>query len=180
MGGVQLTNQVLTIRWREFKIAELFAVCLANGDLQEPKLEEGEYPLISSGKTNNGICKYIAFQNKSTLFKGGAITVDMFGKVFFQKNDFYAVGHGRVNILVPKFVSPTYVSLYIAAVMDTSFKKKYSFNNMANKKAIGNEMIFLPVLSNGDLDYEYMKNYMRCLREKNRSRLNVMQILENA
>ena len=37
------------------------------------------------------------------LFSKNTITVDMFCKAYYQPDDYYAVSHGRVNILKPKF-----------------------------------------------------------------------------
>ena len=50
-----MKNKIDTTRWKEFNISDLFEVKLSRDDLQPGKLIEGNIPLISSGKTNNGI-----------------------------------------------------------------------------------------------------------------------------
>lgn len=131
-------------KWKDFIIGDLFEISLASGDLQAQKLEDGDFPLISSGKVNNGICKYVEKQNMNT-FNAGTITVDMFGKAFYQPNPFYAVSHGRVNMLVPKIKLNSYTGLFITTAIEKVTLPKYSFNEMCSSKSLLKDIVKLPI-----------------------------------
>lgn len=56
-----------TKKWQEFPIVDLFDIVLSSGDNQAKLLEDGDIPLISSGKNmGNGICKYIKNMGRKT------------------------------------------------------------------------------------------------------------------
>lgn len=153
--------------WKEFYISELFEIELSKGDNQAKLLLDGRYPLISAGNINNGICKYIKQgDGKSQLFNNNILTIDMFGKVFYQPAKFFAVSHGRINILMPKFKINKYIGLFIISAFEKKSLNRYSFSNMCNKRRLYNETIYLPFSSNFQPDYEFMENYMKYLEQK--------------
>ena len=80
-----------TNEWRMFRIVDLFALSLPRGDLQVKKVDEGDIPLITPSNYNNGLLKRISDNSKSTLYKKGALTVDMFGNAYYQDEDFLSL-----------------------------------------------------------------------------------------
>ena len=46
------------IKWNKIKISDYFEIVKVK-PLKISECEDGEYPLISSSKVNNGVCKYI-------------------------------------------------------------------------------------------------------------------------
>ena len=164
--------------WKKFELASLFDVVLSKGDIQAKLTPEGDIPLISSGKFNNGVCKYISEgDGKAQIFEGNVITTDMFGKSFYQSKNFYAVSHGRVNILLPKFTMSKNTAAFIVGVMDASFSLKYSVSGMCNQKVLQKEHLFLPKNSDGNPDFAYMESYMKGIMEKQRANLDVLQMI---
>ncbi len=141
---------------------DLFDVELATGDLKEKQEKHGIIPLVSAGKFRNGIVKLIAQTTESNIFPAGCITIDMFGKAFYQNKPFYSVSHGRVNILKPKKELNDFVGLYFVTVLDKSLGQ-YTFNKMCCKKQLEKEKIYLPLTDNNEVDYEYIINYMKSL-----------------
>lgn len=168
-------SNIDTTQWKYFDILSIFNVFLADGDLQAKKVDDGEYPLISSGKTNNGICKKICKQTNSRLFKATTITVDMFGKVFYQPEAFYAVGHGRVNMLVPKMEMSEKCGLFLSAVLERQLFTKYQFNDMCSSTSLKKEKIKLPVDINGNPNFAYMEEYMQNLESAVSSSLTALR-----
>lgn len=166
--------------WKEFMIGDLFEIQLAQGDLQATKQNEGIIPLVSSGMGNNGICKFIEETNKSKMFNPGTITVDMFGKTFYQNNKFYAVGHGRVNMLILKlnFQLNEYQGTFIATIIEKITNAKYKFNDMCSSSALAKEIIKLPITKMGEPDWDYMETYMKNIENKvNHSLSAIAQII---
>ena len=147
--------------WAEYSIGELFDVVLSTDDLQPKNLEEGTMPLISSGSANNGICAYVDNSLNATVYQENSITVDMFGKAFFHSYKYFAVSHGRVNILLPKIPVLECAGLYLQSVIDTSLRKKYSYNSMCTSKKIVAEKIVLPSTVIHKPNLEFMEDFMK-------------------
>ena len=118
--------------WKEFTIGDYFDVFLSSGDLKIDDCEPGNIPLISSGSTNNGIVSYIDEKGdgKAQIFKANCITVDMFCNAFYQNKDFYAVSHGRVNILYPKFKFNLHIGLFICNIIK---KEQFKYSSSPRK-----------------------------------------------
>ena len=142
-----------TSAWKEFRVGDLFDMSLSKDDIQPKSTVEGDIPLISSGKTNNGIVAYIQ-DDKATIQKADTITVDMFGKAFYQANSYYCVSHGRVNILTPKFDINEYIGLFVASVIEKVSNEKYEFDSMCTGKKLAEDIVSLPATSTGEHDWD--------------------------
>lgn len=154
-------------KWGEFSINSLFDVLLSKGDLKIDEVESGLIPLISSGETNNGVVGYIDSRGdgKAKIFKGNAITIDMFGNAFYQKDDFYAVSHGRVNILMPKFNLNQNIAMFIITLIYKN-QYKYSYGRALYSDEAKKMIIKLPINAKGEPDFEFMENYIKSLHYK--------------
>ena len=160
-------KRIDTSAWSAFPLSELFEIKLSEGDNKANLLGEGDIPLISSGSFNNGIAKYInEGDGKSKIFNENVLTVDMFGKAFYQDKPFYAVSHGRVNILEPRFTCNKYIGLFIASIIDSSLYPKYDFKTMCNQSQIQKESINLPATPSGEPDWNLMEQYMRQVEQQ--------------
>ena len=151
--------------WKEFRVGDLFEATLSDDDIQCKDYMTGNIPLVSSGKNNNGIVAYIE-NSSAKLWKSGVLTVDMFGKVFYQPKSFYCVSHGRVNILLPKVDTSEFAMLFIASVIERVTLPKYEFKDLCTGKILLKEKIKLPVDGNGNPDWQYMEDYMRKVDSK--------------
>lgn len=164
------------IKWKKFKLIDLFELHLAKGDLQPKKLENGDIPLVSAGMTNNGIVMNIKEgDGKSEKFNSNVITIDMFGKAFYQNKDFFAVSHGRVNILKPKFELNSYIGLFLVSVFDKKLIGDFSFSKMCSQGRLQNETILLPVNKKGMPDFELMENFIKQIEKENNSLLKMIR-----
>ena len=154
-------KKIDTSKWQPYDLNKLFHIVLPKGDIQEKKIDDGDIPLISAGKINNGIVKYVDKNGDgiSTIIDGNCITIDMFGKSFYQEQPFYAVSHGRVNILVPKFELNKNIALFLCSVLD-SFGNKYNFKEMCNKARLEKLKITIPIDENDEPDFDKMEDFM--------------------
>lgn len=153
--------------WKEFTIGDYFDVYLSSGDLKIDDCEPGNIPLISSGSTNNGIVGYIDENGdgKAQIFKANCITVDMFCNAFYQNGDFYAVSHGRVNILCPKFKCNLQIGLFICSIIKKE-QFKYSYGRAVYSSEIARMIIKLPSTPDNEPDWNYMEQYIKSLNHK--------------
>ena len=156
-----------TKTWKEFVVGDYFDVYLSAGDLKIDECEKGEVPLISSGSANNGIVGYIDKNGdgKAQIFKRNSITVDMFCNAFYQNQDFYAVSHGRVNILIPKFDCNLQIGLFICSIIQKE-QFKYSYGRAVYSSEISRMVIKLPATEVGEPDWEFMKKYIKSINHK--------------
>lgn len=150
--------------WKEFRVGDLFKVELSKGDIKFDEMDGGNIPLVSSGETNNGIVGYIDVNGdgKAEIFPKNRITIDMFGNAFYQNESFYAVSHGRVNILNPKFNLTLNMGLFISAVIKWE-RYKYSYGRAVYSSVAENMNIKLPADSSGNPDWQFMENYIKAL-----------------
>ena len=159
-------KKIDTLNWKTVKISNLFDVVQETADNQAQRLLEGDIPLVSAGKTNNGIVKRIENPVEgSRLFPMFTITVDMFGKAFLQTECFYAVSHARVNMLIPKYerMKCKQIGLFLVSVISKKFEEISSYNSMCGKSRIQKETLLLPVDNDGHPDWEFMENYIKSL-----------------
>lgn len=156
-----------TLSWKEFTIGDYFDVFLSSGDLKIDDCEPGSIPLISSGSTNNGIVGYIDEKGdgKAQIFKANCITVDMFCNAFYQNKDFYAVSHGRVNILYPKFNLNLQIGLFICNIIKKE-QFKYSYGRAVYSSEIARMIVKLPSTAVGLPDWDFMEQYIKSLNHK--------------
>ncbi|MBQ9432902.1 MAG: restriction endonuclease subunit S, partial [Synergistaceae bacterium] len=155
------------VKWGEFILSELFDVSLPSGDIQADKCDDGESALLSAGFNNNGICKFIkCYDERANLYSGNVISVDMFGKAFFHGYEFYAVSHGRINILKPRRAMNQYHLHFIVTAISYSVKGKFSYNQMCSSKRVKSLIIQLPVDESGQPDYAFMERYMRNIEQR--------------
>lgn len=150
--------------WQEFKVGDYFDVYLSSGDLKIDACEPGKIPLVSSGATNNGIVGYVDDKGdgKAQIFKANSITVDMFCNAFYRNNDYYAVSHGRVNILYPKFKCNPLIGCFICSVINNE-RFKYSYGRAVYSDEISRMVIKLPTTLDNVPDWGFMENYIKSL-----------------
>lgn len=162
--------ETLTTSWKTFFLKDLFECLLSKGDLKEGDCACGRIPLVSSGATNNGIVKYIdeSGDGKAQMFKGNCLTLDMFCNCFYQQKDFFAVSHGRVNILIPKFDLNKNIGLFLVTIINLQ-QYKFSYGRAVYSSVAENIEIRLPVdRNNNKPDWNYMNDYIQELQERER------------
>lgn len=166
-------KKVDTREWGEFRVGELFDAFLSKDDIQPKAIVEGNTPLVSSGKENNGIIAFIDNKN-ARLWEANTLTVDMFGKVFYQGQPYYAVSHGRVNILMPRMSMAKHCMQFIGCAIERVTTDKYAFSEMCTGTKLLKDIIMLPKDKTGQPDWAYMEEYMRKMERKTNDVLNFL------
>lgn len=169
-------KKVDTREWGEFRVGELFDAFLSKDDIQPKAIVEGNTPLVSSGKENNGIIAFIDNKN-ARLWEANTLTVDMFGKVFYQEQPYYAVSHGRVNILMPRMPMTKHCMQFIGCAIERVTTDKYAFSEMCTGTKLLKDVILLPKDKTGQPDWAYMEEYMRKVEEKTENTLNQFMLV---
>lgn len=165
--------------WKEFRIGDLFEAYLSKDDIQPKDFVEGKIPLVSSGKENNGIIAFVE-DKKARLWEANTLTIDMFGKVFYQENPYFAVSHGRVNILLPKISMTKGCLQFMGCAIEKVTLQKYAFNEMCTGTKVLKDNIKLPATPDGAPDWAYMESYMANLETKVAESMTLLQAAKNA
>lgn len=154
--------KVDVVDWKAFWLRDLFEVLLAKGDIQPKQISDGDIPLVSAGNEDNGIVAMIdaAGDGVSEMFPAGCISVSMFGRAFYQTEAFYAVSHGRINVLKPMCQFSYEQGLFITSCLNRAFAHKFDYATMCTQKKLMSEMISLPATPDGQPDWAYMDAYM--------------------
>ncbi|WP_370930972.1 restriction endonuclease subunit S [Bartonella sp. DGB1] len=147
-----------TKNWLDFSLGDIFT--LQRGKEIVTNCEIGNTPLISSSELNNGVNIYIS--NGKFLFAGNQITIANNGSVgscFFQANSFYATTD--ITILSSSNLN-AYRGLFISSLIEKEkyrfgYGRKWGMNRMKNFK------IKLPVTEKGELDWQFMEDYIKSL-----------------
>lgn len=172
-------GKIDTSGWKEFRIGDLFEACLSKDDIQPKDFVEGEIPLVSSGKENNGIIAFVE-DKKARLWEANTLTIDMFGKVFYQENPYFAVSHGRVNILLPKISMTKECLQFMGCAIEKVTLQKYAFNEMCTGTKVLKDNIKLPATPDGAPDWAYMESHIANLETKVAESLTMLQTAKDA
>lgn len=153
-----------TDEWKYYTIGDLFRVELTKGDIKADEVDSGDIPLISSGEGNNGVVKYISKDGdgKAEMFPDNTITLDMFCHANYQGLPYYAVGHGRVNILFPKFELNKYIGIFICTLINREVYR-FSYGRAVYSTVAEKMKIKLPATPSGTPDWKFMEDYIKSL-----------------
>ena len=152
--------------WKEFALIDYFKPVQSKGDIKTSEIVEGNIPLVSATKENNGIVAHILFGDGiAETFTAGCLTADMFGHVYYQPDEFYAVSHGRVNILIPKIKINQHIGIFVAKILEYQFSIRNSYSRMLTSELLAKCKMLLPTKLNdaNAPDWEFMENYIKSL-----------------
>lgn len=117
-----------------------------------------EYIRRIEQRTKTAISAFVASKNKPHKVDTAYWKEFALNSLF---KPFYAVSHGRVNILLPRFSINHHIAKFVISVLDASFQMRYSFSGMCSQSQLMKEKILLPATPAGEPDWRYMEMYMR-------------------
>ena len=147
--------------WKAFLLTDLFENIQRGKRLTKEKQKDGSIPYVSSSAQNNGVDNFISnetgvriFENCLSLANSGSV-----GSCFYEPFKFVASDH----ITHLRNLKNTKYSYLFTATLLNRLSQKYNFNREINDKRISNEIIILPITSDGKPDYIYMEQYTKNL-----------------
>ena len=148
-------------KWKAFLLTDLFENIQRGKRLTKENQKDGSIPYVSSSAQNNGVDNYISntmgvrfFEKCLSLANSGSV-----GSCFYEPFKFVASDH----ITHLKNLKNTKYSYLFTATLLNRLSQKYNFNREINDKRISNEIIILPITSDGKPDYSYMEQYTKNL-----------------
>lgn len=120
---------------------------------------EGEIPLITAGKYDNGIKEYIE-SDKLKLYSN-TFTWDMFGNSFFNNFDFMCDDNIYPLMFKGKELN-VLESIFINTILQKATHEKFNYTRQLRKNRIINFKILLP-MNGEEIDFDYINKFMKSL-----------------
>ena len=145
--------------WREFSIQEIFDDTQRGKRLKKADHIMGNMPYVSSTASQNGIDCFVGNKKKVRVFNDCLTFANSgsLGSSFYHPYSFVASDH--VTKLSKKSAN-RYIYLFLATVI-SRLAEKYSYNREINNLRIKREKILLPVKKDGNIDYNFMQDYVQ-------------------
>lgn len=145
--------------WRPFFLTELFPQIQRGKRLKTENHIPGKTPYVSSSALNNGVDNFISNTEKVRIFSD-CISLANSGSVgssFYEPFSFVASDH--ITHLKNENYNK-YHYLFIVSILNR-LSQKYNFNREINDNRISREKIMLPVDVAGNLDLDFMEQYIK-------------------
>lgn len=151
------------VEWKIFELKELFEFERGNQN-NMAKCQQGEVPLISAKKIDNGVKTFIK-DNGKKLFKGNILTLNNDGDggvgiAYYQSSVTALDTH--VTALIPKFKANKNLLLFLSQLI-TMQRDKFSHGYSLNNLRLSKQRIMLPVDTYGNPNWQYMEDYVKRL-----------------
>lgn len=128
-----------------------------------------KYPFYGQATKNNGIIGYFSLTERVLNNKNGKPTILIHSNnqnIVYLESPFYLKdGHGATSVLQSDFLNLK-SALYIITAIRKAIETRFTYNSKATKIALKNTNIFLPIASDGSIDYSYMEERISKLEEE--------------
>ncbi|MDN0193014.1 restriction endonuclease subunit S [Bacillus stercoris] len=153
------------VNWGTFSISDLFILKRGNQNNMS-SLEEGNFPLISARKFNNGYKGFVN-RNEKDSFEGKVLTINNDGDggagiAYYQPSEMLLDTH--VTALKPIKELNEYSSLFIACSI-TKQRDKFGNGYPVSNNRLNAQQIILPLTENNQINFEFMENYIKRIKK---------------
>ena len=149
--------------WKSFRVGDLFDVIRGKSRVMR-NLMDGDTSLIAAARANQGVAGTYdldaEYHDSITVSCNGAGC----GSAYYHDGEFAITGDAVV--CVTKEDVSKFVKMFITAVFDKCFSKKFSYAEKCGPAVLSDEFVKLPATPVGTPDWDYMENYMRQVMEK--------------
>ena len=159
--------------WVKFKLSDIGFTNYHGIRQTKADREEGDIPLLTAGKENQGVASYIS--NAPAVY-ADAITVDMFGNSFFHKGNY--AGDDNIYFFVNDKISDN-AKLFIAAILNANNSKIYAYKEQFRQPQADALSVPLPATSDGQPDWGYMESYMKAVMEESEKAISNLKKVDD-
>ncbi|MCI6564783.1 MAG: restriction endonuclease subunit S [Campylobacter sp.] len=161
--------------WQEFKIGDLFEKLKLgfkkskfekDTDVSKIKNIEFQIPLVNAKDGDNGIMYY----GKKQDFDTATMTIDIVndgavstGNVYPQPQETGVLYNAY--LIKSKFDISKNLLFFFATTIQKSIKLKFSYELKASWERVKNENIKLPITANGEIDFDFMENFIKAIQK---------------
>ena len=155
-------------RMRKFRIVEEFTVANSHNILKSDVVfGSGKTPYVTASEGNNSIVSYITYEPEmvetgNSIMIGGKTLV-----VTYQPKDFFSNdSHNLVLTINHTEGRSETAQLFMVAALYKSLSPKYSWGDSISKAKIQSDEVFLPIKTDGSIDFEFMQNYISAIKKQ--------------
>ncbi len=170
-----------TSLWKEFRYDEIFDIQKGYYNKKPPATnDKTAIPFIGATDKNNGITAYISIDSiqryskigtinpdepiENKIFKGNCITVSNNGSVgeaFYQEKDFTCT-HDVNPLYLLNYELNKYIAMFLCVLIKQE-KYRWNYGRKWRPVRMPKSIIKLPVKINGELDWDFMENYIKTI-----------------
>lgn len=162
--------------WGKFRVGDLFDVSRPSSRSSQ-NYDEGNMPFVASGHFNNGVIAYLQPKDNNDYDEGGCITVSAVdGYAFYQKDKFLGRGGAGSSIMMLRDDNLNELNGKYICTLIRKACSDWEYSNMGNKDKLADTMIWLPITSTGEPDWQYMEDYMKAIMDKSEQIISDLQI----
>ena len=162
--------------WGEFRVGDLFDVSRPSSRSSQ-NYDEGYMPFVASGNFNNGVTAYLQPKDDNDYDEGGCITVSAVdGYAFYQKDRFLGRGGAGSSIMMLRNDNLNELNGKYICTLIRKACSDWEYSNMGNKDKLTDTIIWLPITSADEPDWQYMEDYMRRIIDKSEQTISDLQI----
>lgn len=181
-------KRIDTIKWKEFKIKELFITekytkidkVPTGASIPKRYLKEGQTPRISATNINNGILGFFEDVKNNSNYRiyENFISVSFLGTVFYH--DYKASLDMKVHCLKLKEKELNkYIAFYLISIIRKVIERT-EYTDQLSSTILPYIKINLPVDEDNNPDWEYMESFIKFLENKERNDLsNIINYLND-
>lgn len=156
--------------WKEFTVSDLFMIINGKGITSE-EIEDnpGDFEAVQSGEGNNGVmglidrsyCREMGYscceEPCLTVARSGTS-----GFVSFHKKGCVVGDSAKILLLKDRNARSSYVYLFIQTLLKAN-RFKYTYGRKVTEALYGKTIIKLPVVEDGNPDWQWMETYIKSL-----------------
>lgn len=155
-GGQKLSDK----KWRGFEVMELFKI-ESGKRLESRCMKRGLRPFVGAADSGNGVTNFISNTNASLDSHVLGVNYNGNGMGIGFYHPYEALFSDDVKRFhLKNYPDDKYVMLFLKVAI-LKQKPKFDYGYKFNAERMNRQRLFLPVDSNGNPDYEFMRDYMR-------------------
>ncbi len=163
--------------WGEFRVGDLFDVSRPSSRSSQ-KYEKGDMPFVASGNFNNGVTDYLQPKDDNDFDEGNCITVSAVdGYAFYQNERFLGRGGAGSSIMMLRNDNINEMNGKYICTLIRRACSDWEYSNMGNKDKLADTIIWLPITSVGEPDWQYMEDYMKQIMDQSEQIISDLQIM---
>lgn len=162
-----LTNMLENIEWEKFRLGELFRIKKTRGFNANSLTIGSEYDYVTRTANNQGVLQTTGFVEGKNMYPAGVWSLGLLQMTFFYRQKPWYAGQ-FIRQIVPedelKKSLTRDVSDFFTAILNQQSSSLLSVLVRDVDKKFENTIIKLPVSSDGQINFDFMSNFMKKLK----------------
>jgi hypothetical protein len=173
-----LNKKLENVKWGEFKLSGLFEIQNTLSFNTDKTVNGNQFDYVTRTSQNQGILQQTGFVNKENINSSGNWSLGLLQMDFFYRHKPWYAGQ-FVRKIIPKIqLNPSSI-IFFTAVLNKLKPKLLSVLVRNVDKTFLNSKVFLPILGNGQIDFDFMDSYLSEIEEERISKVDAFLIANN-